>query len=281
MKCPNCGTEIKRFDLAPNCKKCGVHIMYFTQEEDLRRDAKKTELEFTSARILLAKIKAAYIKGKIPVMRIIFSLLSVATLLIPHYNISLSFPWWEYEISIGALGVYNIVSDSFWQLFDALAGLGVGKALFTVLLCSLGFLVAAALSAVVIAGALFLAFVNNKVTAKIMAGASVFAAVFQLTGTALSFVASNLSGALEFVTVKPLFGGIVSAVIFMVLFTLNLLLVLHEPEIPIKDADRRRLEIKKKLKSGEITLDELPLPIVEEEKVPEGEAEKKKRGKKK
>ena len=63
MKCPKCGVEIARFDLSPNCKKCGVHIMYYTQDEDLRRDAKKTELEFTSARLLAAKFKAAYLNA--------------------------------------------------------------------------------------------------------------------------------------------------------------------------------------------------------------------------
>lgn len=280
MKCPNCGAEIKRFDLSPNCKSCGVHIMYFTQEEDLRRDAKKTELEFTSARLLLAKIKGAYIKGKIPVMRIIFTVLSIASLLLPHYNISLSFPWWDYEISIGAFGVYHIIADSFWQIFDALSGVGVGNALFVLMLCSFGFLIAAALATAVCVAALFLAFINIKKTAKVMAFGSVAAIVFQLTGTVISFIALNVSGTIEFVSVKPLFGGIVSAVIFAVLFTLNLLLVLHEPEIPIREADLKRLEIKKKLKNGEISLDELSLPIVEED-VSEVSDEKKKRGKKK
>ena len=66
MKCPNCECEIKRFDLAPNCKNCGVHIMYFTQEEDLKRDAKKTELEFANARYLKAKLKAALLTESSP-----------------------------------------------------------------------------------------------------------------------------------------------------------------------------------------------------------------------
>ncbi len=281
MKCPKCSVEINRFDLSPNCKKCGVHIMYFTQEEDLARDAKKTELEFTSARLLLAKIKAAYIKGKVPVMRIVFTLLSIASLLLPHYNIRLSFPWWEYEISTGALGIYNIIADSFWQLFGALSSVGAGKALFTLLMCSLAFLAATALCVVAAAVAWLISFINIKKTAKVMAGASIAAIIFQLTGTVISFIAVNISGSLEFISVKPLFGGIVSAVILAVLFTLNLLLILHEPEIPIKEADRKRIEIKKMLKNGEITLDELPLPIVEEEAAEQPKEKQKKRGKKK
>ena len=54
------------------------------------------------------------------------------------------------------------------------------------------------------------------------------------------------------------------------------------PEINISEADRQRLEIKEKIKKGEITLDELPLPIVEEDETEKNEAHgKKNRGKKK
>lgn len=264
MNCPKCNAEIGRFDLAPNCKKCGVHIMYYTQEEDLIRDAKKTELEFTSARLIAAKLKAAFIKGKIPVMRIIFTLLSAASLVLPLYNINLSFPWWEYEISVGALGIYNIISDSFWKIFPALSDIGVGKTLFVLMICSFILLLLAALAT---AGCLItwlLSFINIKKTSKICVGFSVFGILSQLSGTVISFIAMNLSGAFEFITAKPLFGGIVSIAMLGGLLATNIMLIINEPVIPVKEADRKRLEIKDKLKKGEITLDELPLPIVEE-----------------
>ena len=280
MKCPKCGVEIARFDLSPNCKKCGVHIMYYTQEEDLRRDAQKTELEFTSARILVAKIKAAYIQSKTVIFRFVFLILSICSLLLPLYNIKLSFPWWESEISLGALGVYNMFNDSLWTMFGAFSDIGVGKTLFVITLVSLGLLV---LTVLALAGCLvvwLLAFLDIKKTAKISVGFAVPAILAGIGSTVLSFIAVNLSGAIEFVSVKPMFGGILTVLITAAFMATNIALINNTPEIPVKEADRKRLEIKEKLKKGEITLGDLPLPIVEEEKEEEAASEKK-RGKKK
>ncbi len=281
MKCPKCEAEIARFDLSPNCKKCGVHIMYYTQEEDLRRDAKKTELEFTSARLLVAKLKAAYFKGKATILRIVFLLFGVASLLLPLYNVKLSFPWWEYEISVGALGIYNIITDSLWTMFNAFSDIGVGKVLFVITIVSLALLVLTALSLVGCFAAWILSFVNIQKTAKIAVAFGIPAILFQIGGTVLSFIAVNLSGAIEFVSVKPLFGGILTVIMISAFIASNIAIITNTPEIILKEADRRRLEIKEKLKKGEITLDDLPLPIVEEEEKDADEKNNKKRGKKK
>lgn len=279
MKCPKCGVEIARFDLSPNCKKCGVHIMYYTQEEDLRRDAKKTELEFTSARIFVAKLKASFIQGKAVILRFVFLLLGICSLLLPVFNVKLSFPWWEYEISVGALGIYNMFNDSLWTMFGAFSDIGVGKLLFVITLISLLLLAVTALSLVGCLGAWILSFINIKRSAKISVGFAVPAILSGIGGTVLSFIAANLSGAIEFVSVKPYFGGVLSVLVMSAFIAANAAIINNPPEIHVKEADRKRLEIKEKLKKGEITLDELPLPIVEEEK--EEAVSKKKRGLKK
>lgn len=280
MKCPKCGVEISRFDLSPNCKKCGVHIMYYTQEDDLMRDAKKTELEFTSARLLVAKLKAAFIGGKTQILRFVFLLLSVGALALPQYNINFTFPWWEYEISVGAIGIYNIINDSLWQIFDALSGIGVAKGLFIMTVCSLVLLAIAALSTVFCLGLWIISFINIKKTAKISIGFGTIGILSHLAGTVISFMAVKLSGAYEFISVKPLFGGILGIAVLSAFLATCIVLIINEPEIKISEADRRRLEIKKLLKNGEITLDELPLPVVEEEKE-KITAKSEKRGKKK
>ena len=84
MKCPKCGGEIAFFDLKPNCKHCGVNIMYYTQNDGLMRDAKRTELESAVARMVIARIKAQFIGGKLQIARMIFALLAafIATLAI-------------------------------------------------------------------------------------------------------------------------------------------------------------------------------------------------------
>lgn len=280
MKCPKCGVQIKRFDLAPNCRNCGVHIMYYTQEEDLMLDAKKTELEAASARLLLAKLRAAFISGKLQIMRTVFVLLSVASLLLPHYSLSLSFPWWEYSLSVGALGIYNIISDSFLSAFFTLGKLGAGTALHTLTTASFILLIACALFLIISLVFWICGFINIRKTALMSFIFSVPAIICQLTGTVLSFFAVTLSGSLEHISAKPFFGGILSALIIGVFAVSGLLVYLNPPAPVLKDADRRRLEIKEKLKNGEMTYDDIPLPVVEEIKTEEP-AEKKKRGKKK
>jgi len=280
LKCPKCGAQIKRFDLAPNCRNCGVHIMYYTQEEDLMLDAKKTELEAASARLLLAKLRAAFISGKLQIMRTVFVLLSVASLLLPHYSLSLSFPWWEYSLSVGALGIYNIISDSFLSAFFTLGKLGAATALHTLTTASFILLIACALFLIISLVFWICGFINIRKTALMSFIFSVPAIICQLTGTVLSFFAVTLSGSLEHISAKPFFGGILSALIIGVFAVSGLLVYLNPPSPVLKDADRRRLEIKEKIKNGEMTYDDIPLPIVEEIKTEEP-AEKKKRGKKK
>ncbi|MBR2412022.1 MAG: hypothetical protein IKB08_09910 [Clostridia bacterium] len=254
--------------------------MYYTQEEDLMLDAKKTELEAASARLLLAKLRAAFISGKLQIMRTVFVLLSVASLLLPHYSLSLSFPWWEYSLSVGALGIYNIISDSFLSAFFTLGKLGAGTALHTLTAASFILLIACALFLIISLVFWICGFINIRKTALMSFIFSVPAIICQLTGTVLSFFAVTLSGSLEHISAKPFFGGILSALIIGVFAVSGLLVYLNPPSPVLKDADRRRLEIKEKIKNGEMTYDDIPLPVVEEIKTEEP-AEKKKRGKKK
>ena len=282
MKCPKCGVEIARFDLSPNCKKCGVHIMYYTQDEDLRRDAKKTELEFTSARLLAEKLKAAFLRGKATILRIVFLLLGVCSLILPIFSVKLAFPWWEYEISVGALGIYSIINDSLWSMFGAFSDIGVGKLLFTVTIIAFLLLVIAALSLVGCFCAWVLSFINIRKSAKAAIAFSVPAILAGIGSTVLSFIAVNLSGAIEFVSATPYFGGVLTVLFMAAFIAANAAIINNTPEIHVSEADRKRLELKEKIKKGEITLDDLPLPIIEEDKSEDKEAQgKKKRGKKK
>lgn len=284
MNCPKCGAVIKRFDLSPNCKNCGVHIMYYTQDDDLRRDAKKTELEFASARFLAAKLKAAYIKGRIPILRIVLGVLSVASTVLPYFNITLSFPWWNYEISVGAIGVYNIISDSFYNILPSVANLSGVHKLYSVTLATYVFFLLSVICMLLCFVFLLTAFLNIKKTAILSCVASAVGVVSSLVGTVCTVIAVNLCGGYEFITAKPMFGGILTAVLLGAYFSVNLILSINPPEISVSSADAERLRISKCIKNGEMSVDDLPLPVVEEVKSDtskQTEKDKKKRGKKK
>lgn len=284
MNCPKCSAPIGRFDLSPNCKKCGVHIMYYTQEEDLRRDAKKTELEFTSARVLVAKIKAAFIAGKFPIARIVLLLLSVVSLVLPVFEINFSFPWWEYKLSAGAIGIYSLISDSFLGSLGAFATAGTGKELFIATAAGYVLLLVTAIIIILSLVFLILSFINIKKTAKMMFVTGIIGAVTSLANTVVSFFAVSYASHYEFISATAMYGAVLSMAFLILMSFVNFIIYKNPPEVQISKADEKRLMIKKQLKSGEITLDSLSLPIVEEEKTKENKIEKKtakKRGKKK
>ena len=93
MKCPKCGGEIPFYNLKPNCRYCGVNIMYFTQEEGLVRDAKRTELEGAAARMIIARVKAEFIGSGLVIARLVLALVAVAALLVPFGSVSYALPW--------------------------------------------------------------------------------------------------------------------------------------------------------------------------------------------
>lgn len=282
MKCPRCGVEIKMLDLSSNCKKCGAHILYYTQEEDLKRDAQKTELEFASARLLVAKLKAAFMGGKISAVRIVFLLLTVLSLVIPVFNVKLSFPWWEYTLSVGGIGIYGIISDGSYNILLSFFDLGAGKELFILTMTAFILYILTVLCALVLLILFILSFVNIKKTAFAMTGLSVMGAVLSAALTALTVAAILKGSETGFVSVSNYYGSLAAFLMFAVLTVINIMLIKNIPVFRLSEADEKRLEIKRKLKAGEITLDELSLPVVEENKKEEKQKEKKaKRGKKK
>ena len=66
-KCPHCGEPLRWYNVKAECKHCGVNIMFYTQDASLARDAKRTELESAVARMVIARIKANFIGGKLQI----------------------------------------------------------------------------------------------------------------------------------------------------------------------------------------------------------------------
>ena len=111
MKCPNCSGEIGRFELSPNCKHCGVNIYYSQQKKFLTDDAKMCELEYASFHILVAKLKAAFVRGALPRLRIVAMVVAIASIFVPFATVSTQLPLISSELSFGAWGIYSAFSD--------------------------------------------------------------------------------------------------------------------------------------------------------------------------
>lgn len=262
MKCPNCNGEIGRFELAANCKHCGVNIFYSQQEQLLTRDAKRCELEYASFHILTAKLKTAFIGGPVQILRIISMVAAIGSVFIPFASISATLPMLEAKLSFGAFGFYQAFSDGTLMALlnlstyvpDVFAASAAITALFLLtFLMGLGVFVCLALS-----------FLNMKKTARLSCIFSAIGLAFCLGAGAIGLM---LPGVVQdtFVQAKPGFGAFVCAAVLAFVFVLNLLVIRKNIKPEIKDVDLRRIEVRRKIKSGEISLDDLPLPVFESE----------------
>lgn len=265
MNCPKCSAPIKWYDLSPNCKKCGVHIMYYTQEEDLARDAKRTELEFANARILVAKLKSNFIGGKYPITRLVFLFLCVGALCIPFGNISAVLPFRTINVSVGGIGIYSMINDGlFPHIFDFLKA-GIAEAVSMKVFISLILFALTVLIIAVVLVTYLLSFINIKKFAKIICGMTACAMITDIICTVWTFVTAASANNYDFITAKAGFGGFAALVIFGIFFYLNFYIYKKDEPLSIKEVDIKRAAIHKDIKAGKVDIDSLPMPIFETE----------------
>ncbi len=265
MKCPKCGVEIKRFDLSPNCKQCGVHIMYYTQEEDLALDAKKTELEFAKARAFVVRLKAAFVSGKMPIARMVSMVFIISCLLIPFGSISMQLPFFNKDITLSALGFYGLFSNGLLNHIFELPVLGVAADVFISGIAAAVSYILMVLTGVAIFTVWLLSFINLRKCNKILAVLSSVAIGFDVVTMVLMLL--SVIFAKDYTVISASFGagGIVALTAFCIFMFINIKMYKENAQIVIKEVDLKRIEIAKKVKSGEIKLEDLPMPIFETE----------------
>lgn len=263
INCPKCGSPIKMFDIKPNCSKCGVNILYYTQEKELERDAKRTELEFASARILGAKLKAQFIDGGLQIARLVVVLLCVAALVVPFAGVSVKLPAADIGISVGGIGAYKLFSDGLLMLLPSMTGstLLADAAVFTLVLYAL-FLVLALVTILNVATEL-LGFLNIKKAAKVMTVVSAVAIALSIVTAAAMFVVKSRAGGITGVSTG--FGAFVAAGVNAAYMIINRKIYKMDIALKVHENDFERKALLKKVRAGEVSLDDLTLPVFETE----------------
>lgn len=268
VQCPNCKQEIGRFELSPNCKNCGANLFYLQQEKELLTDVKRTELEFATFRILVAKLKFGFIGGRLQIARLAMSIIEVLGLLLPFAVFRLDSPIYSGRLSFGAIGFYQaFTSGGLMALFDY-AKLSVSKTA-----ALLSFVLIAAILLVLLADLLILAgevlsFIDLKKTAGFMKGSAVFGIVAALCCLAASIAVANYHLQLtDTVSLSAGFGpgSVVTLLMFVIMLIINIKITKSDIEPDIKAVDLQRVEMNKKVKSGEVSLECLPCPVFESE----------------
>ncbi len=262
MKCPNCGGEIGRFELDPNCKHCGVNIFYYTQNTMLARDAKRCELENASLRIFVSKLKTAFIKGALPILRIVFSVLTLCAILVPFANAELILPVVSKSLSFGGIGLYQAFSDGTLNAILAFKECADVDTFFIKSLVLVAAMVLIVLAGVTILVTEILSFINIQKTARIMRTVSVLGMVFSVFGAVMSFVFGN-SADVSIIKTTFGFGAFVALAMFIADFVINNLFIKRKIQHVAKEVDLQRIAMRKRIKAGEISLDDLPLPVFE------------------
>lgn len=132
-KCPNCGVKIGIFDWRPNCKECGVNLVYFDIEKRLLADSERAEKEHRDFVMKTARVKAAFIGSSskretvLAIARIVLTLLPVAFFFLPLVQIATNIPFYSNVMDVNAIGIYELMSKfNFGGLFAALGSDIVG-----------------------------------------------------------------------------------------------------------------------------------------------------------
>ncbi len=263
MKCPNCNKEIGRFELSPNCKHCGVNIFYAQQEALLAEDAKRCELEYATFHILTAKLKNAFIGGKIQIMRIIAMVLAIGAIFVPFATVEANFSVFSAKFSFGAFGIYQAFTDG---TLNAVLKLSKYTPELTIsLFVLLGLIVLIFLSGLGVFVTLVLSFINIRKTAEKAQLFSIIGIVLSVFSLIMSIILPEIISDISFVSAKFGVGSIACFAVLAFIFVLNRLIVTGNIQPEIKDIDLQRVEIRKKIKNGELTYADLSLPVLESE----------------
>lgn len=266
MKCPKCGGEIPFYDLKPNCKHCGVNILYYTQDYLLERDAKRTELESAVLRMLVARVKAVFIGSLPAIFRMVFLVGAICAMMIPFCSVSYKLPFYGESLSVGLIGLISAYSDglllslpNFFKsaLFEnATLGALIVTAIFAVL----------AIVDVVMFVIYLLSFLRPDKTAKMLRNCSVAACVLALGAQIAAFVCNSAIVAdTPYAQFSVGFGGFACFALHLILVFINVKMLRKGVEPIYREFDPKRKELLKKVKAGEVNLDDLSLPIFESE----------------
>ena len=264
MKCPKCGADIPFYDLKPNCKHCGVNILYYTQDEELERDAKLTELDNAVARMVVARVKAVFIGSLSAIARMVLLVGAVCAMMIPFGTATFRLPFYEENLSIGLIGViqsYNsggllaLLNYLKSTLFaDAARGACIVLAVFALL----------AVTDVVMLLIFLLGFLQPDKSTKLLRNASVAACVMAVGAQIASLLCQTVVvHATSYASYKLGFGGLACFALHLILVFLNAKMLKKGVEPVYREFDPKRKELRKKIKAGEVNIDDLPLPIYE------------------
>lgn len=263
--CPKCGKKLRVFDWKQHCPFCGVNLRFYGFSEQFTRDAKMAELSLARAHVKLRVMKSAFVGGKPAKARLALMMLPLLSLLLPAAKVRVTLPFLQEEWSLSGPGLYSMISGGALRLISTMAGsAAAGEAFASLKNLIFAFALTAVLAVLVLLLTLF-CFAGIKKMAAVLCAVACLGAVSCAASAALSFVFQKaaqtspngiLAGALSI-------GLIAAFIAFASAAAVNYYIFKRGLPVTFEEGDLERAEIAQKVKRGEISIDDLPQPIVE------------------
>ena len=262
-ECPKCHQKISLLYLKPNCPHCGVNLRFYNFEENFYRDAKKAELSVAKINLFIAHLKASYIGTKLTIARLCIMALPIVSFLAPYGSVRFSQPFLNATVSLSAMGLYGAYEDGYLPYLLTMAGGAVNGKAFTLLDAALAALLLSAVAALLIFFMTILCFVSVKKMHKVLADIAIAGAGLAVVSFVLIAAFASSAKNLDLISGKAIPGFVVTVLCFAAVAVVNFLIGRQGLNIVYKEGDEERAAIAKKVKAGEIALDDLPQPVVE------------------
>ena len=263
--CPNCGKKLTLLNVSQFCPHCGANMRFINFEENFYREAKYAELAQANVKAKIKRFKGAFIGSKLTIARLAAAFLPLAALLIPNGGFSLKLPLVEAGADFGLLGLISLFTGSGLSYVLDMTGSEVFGAGFAALRTALFSYAAVTVMAALVLLSTVLCFLSIKKMQKVIAAFACLGAVTSVVSMAFISAFTKASQASAMIDGRAGFGLIAAAVMFLAAAAVNLILDKKGVPVEYEEGMTERAEIYRKLRRGEVKLEDLPQPVVETE----------------
>jgi len=274
--CPNCDRKLRLTDWRPNCPGCGVNLMFHGFEQRFYEDAKRSELSMAAARARLVRFKAGYMGSPATRLRLFTCALPLLSLLLPMGSLGVRLPFYAETWQAGLLGLANLALGGYKEPLAYLWAMAQTPDWGPLFRCGLLLLALAAGAAVFAVLAMLFSlfcFLSQKRMSVIAGAVSCLGALLSIAGLAAGILLHGTAADSAFFTGSIGFGAPLTLLLFCLVAALNFRVAKRGFPVRYAEGEYERTEIYRRVRRGEITLDELPFPVVETEETRKRQAE--------
>lgn len=264
--CPKCKKHLHIYNFGQLCPHCGTNIRFYGFAEAFEKEAKAAELSNAVTHIKIRHIKAAFIGSRAAIARLAVMVLPLLGLLLPAARLELNIPFLEYtggSYDFSLLGIISLLQSGGLNYISKMTASELFGSQFKELLFAFyAYAIAAVLALAVLLLCIFcfISYKNMQKITTIVAGLGCIEALIASIPVA-GFVKSSEGAALFSANMG--LGLFLTSLLFAVVFCVNLYLWIRGIPVEYDEGMQERYEIHKKIKKGELNIDELPQPIVE------------------